>query len=105
MDIIIFPAKRRFPITLFAWVIIFFCFAWSVAYSPVNIFPGGDMGNRFFELLLLGSVSYHLGLAAANYIYAMMSPNANLIVNSEGIDDCLTIYSMGGVKWSDIDTV
>ena len=90
---------------LFASVAISFCFIWSLIKGPENIFPGGDIGNRVFGTFVLGVVLYYTGLAAVNYLYAMTSPNAKLTADIKGIDDSLTIFSIGSVKWSDIDSV
>jgi hypothetical protein len=44
-------------------------------------------------------------IQAASYCYAVFSKRSRMVVDSEGIDDRLTLYSMGNIPWRDVRSI
>jgi hypothetical protein len=100
----IFPNKKSFPIVLFFWVFLLFLLIANLQGSE-RMFPSRRIGDIIVITLALALVLFYLLRAAINYLYAMFSPNARLTIDDGGLDDQLTIYSLGRIYWSEVDSI
>jgi hypothetical protein len=101
MAITIFPNRRRFPIILSFCAVMSTLLIWSF-FGAANETTQRNFGTNIFEAVCLTFALTATTVAAINYFYLTRNPNAKLVMDEEGIDDRLTIYSVGFVPWSNI---
>lgn len=102
MPLSILVNKKRFPIIL----ILLLLSTGSVIWIFHNaVLQEAGLGYYIYYLIV-SSISLYITIRHSyNYLYAVFSNRARLLVSDTGINDTLTIYSIGHVDWDDITLV
>jgi hypothetical protein len=107
MPVIIFVNKKQFPYNLFILIVITAYFAWNLLQIQAegNVFNGFNYIYYIFYSFLLVITLYRTILQGYNYLYAVFSEHSRLVIDDKGIDDRLTIYSLGQIDWTDVESI
>lgn len=96
--------RKRVPI----FVIIGMTFIISLIFTIVNIVTGDDDNARqliFIFTAFLISAVYYTSISFIDYCKTLFNRHAALSIEPDGINDCLSLYSCGKIKWDEIKSV
>ncbi len=98
------PNKKRVPVVPIIGIMIsIFLF-----YGLLTLKRSDNENKIFWYYLLIGffiSALYYTIITAFDYLRAMLSSKARLVITDRGIEDNLSIFSCGYISWAEVTGV